>query len=490
MADIPNLIGGRALPARSGQWLDVIDPATGSPCARVAASDAPDVQHAVAAAQAAFPVWSALPAIERSRALLRLADLVEARLEAFAQAESINAGKPITASRTADIPRSIGNLRFFATAILHTHSELHETDMPSFGPPAHALNYTLRRPRGVAGLITPWNFPLHLFTWKIAPALASGNTVVAKPSELTPITAAMLGDLAKEAGLPDGALNIIHGTGTACGSALVQHPDVPAVSFTGSTGVGRWIGSTAGSALKRVSLELGGKNPFIIFDDADLPAAIDTAARAAFSNQGQICLCGSRLLVHSKVFDQVLAGLVERAGRLVIGDPLDPATQHGPQVSSAQLEKIDGYVRLARDLRGTIHCGGERVPASSLPARCKNGFYFKPTVITGLDAQCRVEQEEIFGPVVTLQRFDTEEQALALANGTPFGLAAALFTTNVSRAHRVASRLAAGVIWVNCWLLRDLRTPFGGVKQSGVGREGGWDALKFFTEPSNICVQI
>ena len=490
MTDIRNLVAGRPVPARSGLWLDVVDPACGSPCARVAASDASDVGAAVAAARAAFPIWSGTPAIERSRALLRLADLVEARLEEFARAESTNAGKPIAHTRAADIPRSIGNLRFFATAILHAHSELHETDMPSFGPPAHALNYTLRRPRGVAGLITPWNFPLHLFTWKIAPALASGNTVVAKPSELTPMTAALLGELAGEAGLPAGALNIVHGTGAGCGGAIVQHADVPTISFTGSTGVGKWIGAAAGGMLKRFSLELGGKNPFIIFDDADLPSAIDTAARAAFSNQGQICLCGSRLLVHGKVFDRVLAGMIERAKGLVIGDPLDPATQHGPQVSAVQLEKIDGYVRLARELGGTIHCGGERVPASALPARCKGGFYFRPTVISGLDAGCRVEQEEIFGPVVTLQRFESDEQALALANGTPFGLAAALFTTNVSRAHRVAARLAAGVIWVNCWLLRDLRTPFGGVKQSGVGREGGWDALKFFTEPSNVCVQI
>ncbi|MFN0011903.1 MAG: aldehyde dehydrogenase [Phycisphaerales bacterium] len=490
MSEILNLINGRAVPARAGQWLDVIDPARGETYARVAASEAADVPAAVDAAKGAFAAWSGTPAAERSRIMLRWADLLEARLEQFAQAESVDAGKPISATRAADIPRSIGNLRFFATAILHTHSQLHETDMPSFGPPARALNYTLRRPRGVAGLITPWNFPLHLFTWKIAPALATGNTVVAKPSEMTPMTAAMLGELAKEAGLPDGVLNIVHGTGTACGGAIVQHADVPTISFTGSTGVGKWIGTTAGGMLKRVSLELGGKNPFVIFDDADLPAAIDTAARAAFSNQGQICLCGSRLLVQAGVFDRVLAGMVERANALKIGDPLDAATQHGPQVSAVQLEKVEGYVKLARELGGKVHCGGERVPTNALPARCEKGFFFRPTVISGLDPACRVEQEEIFGPVVTMQRFETEEQALALANGTPFGLAAAVFTSNLGRAHRFASRLAAGVIWVNCWMLRDLRTPFGGVKQSGVGREGGNDALKFFTESSNVCVQV
>ncbi len=490
MADLLNLIDGRAVPAAAGAWLDVIDPARGEPCARVPAGDADDVDAAVSAAARAFPAWSGLPAAERSRALLRLADLVEARMERFAEVESIDAGKPIAATRAADIPRSIGNLRFFATAILHTHSEMHETDMPSFGPPAHALNYTLRRARGVAGLITPWNFPLHLFTWKVAPALATGNTVVAKPSEMTPMSAALLGELAQEAGLPDGVLNVVHGTGGACGSAIVQHPGVPTISFTGSTGVGKWIGATAGGMLKRVSLELGGKNPFIVFGDADLSEAIDTAARAAFSNQGQICLCGSRLLVHASVYDRVLAGVVGRAKALKIGDPLDPATQHGPQISLAQRDKIDGYVRLARELGGTVHCGGAPVPAAALPARCAKGFYYQPTVITGLDPACRVEQEEIFGPVVSLQRFETDERAVALANGTPMGLAAALFTSDLTRAHRVAARLAAGVIWVNCWLLRDLRTPFGGVKQSGVGREGGWDAIKFFTEPSNVCVRV
>lgn len=490
MQTLTNLVGGEEVPARSGRTLEVIDPARGTPFARVPESDAEDVDAAVRAAQQAFPEWSAMPAAERSKRLLALAQLIEDRLEEFARAESTDAGKPISVTRGADIPRAVGNIRFFATAILHTHSELHETDLPSFGPPARAINYTLRRPRGVAGLITPWNFPLHLFTWKIAPALATGNTVVAKPSELTPLTATMLGRLARRAGLPDGALNIVHGTGQRCGSAIVSHVDVPTISFTGSTPVGRWIASTAGNLLKRVSLELGGKNPFIIFDDAELEGAIDLAARAAFSNQGQICLCGSRLLVHERIFERVRDGMVARAKALKIGDPLDPQTQHGPQVSGTQLERIEMYVALARQLGGTIHCGGARVSGLSSPGPLANGYFYHPTVISGLDPACRVEQEEIFGPVVTLQSFATDEQAIALANGTPMGLAAALCTTNLRRAHAVSARLAAGVIWVNCWMLRDLRTPFGGVKQSGVGREGGWDVIKFFTEPSNVCIQI
>jgi aminomuconate-semialdehyde/2-hydroxymuconate-6-semialdehyde dehydrogenase len=499
---LTNFIGGVQTAPASGAYLDVIEPGTGDRLARVPDSSAADVDAAVSAAAAAFPAWSSTPASERSRLLLKLADLIDHDTERLAIAESTDTGKPLSLARAVDIPRAAANLRFFATAILHTSTDTHDSDgaAPGSIPGAvPALNYTLRRPRGIAGCISPWNLPLYLFTWKFAPALATGNTIVGKPSEVTPLTAWMLGDLAREAGLPPGVLNIIHGTGPAAGAAIVSHPDIPTITFTGSTPVGRWIGETCGRSLKRVSLELGGKNPFIIFDDADLDGtsgggpdsgAISTAARAAFSNQGQICLCGSRLLVHEKIHDRVVADLVERAKSLKVGDPLEPSTQFGAVTSRAHFEKIDGLVKLAKDLGGTILTGGGPVPKDRLPARCKDGFFYQPTVIAGLDPSCRVEQEEIFGPVVTIQKFRDEDQALALANGTPYGLASTLFTRDLSRAHRFAARLDAGIVWVNCWMVRDLRTPFGGVKQSGVGREGGLDALRFFTEPKNVCVRV
>lgn len=488
---IQNLIAGRPAPPLSGAYLDNTEPATGRVYSRTPDSGEQDINAAVEAARAAFPAWSASPPAERSRILFRIADLIQENLDRLAAAEATDSGKPVSLARTVDIPRSATNLRFFAGAILHSQSAFHDSNLPgALGqPPTHALNYTLRSPRGVAGLISPWNLPLYLFTWKIAPALATGNTAVAKPSEVTPMTAHLLGELCTQAGLPPGVLNIVHGRGQPAGAAIIQHPDIPTISFTGSTAVGRWIAQTAGPMFKRLSLELGGKNPFVVFADAEMPAALDTAARAAFTNQGQICLCGSRILVQRPLFDEFLAGLTERAKALRIGDPMDPTTQQGALVSQTHLEKVDSYVRLARDLGGTVHCGGP-VPASALPDRCKGGSFYQPTVISGLDRSCRVEQEEIFGPVVTVSPFDTEDEALALANATPYGLAATFWTQNLSRAHRFAAGLQAGIIWCNCWMLRDLRTPFGGMKQSGVGREGGEEALKFFTEPKNVCVRI
>ncbi|MBM4108546.1 MAG: aldehyde dehydrogenase [Phycisphaerae bacterium] len=490
MERLTNFIAGEHRPPESGQWLDVVEPATGAVYAQAPDSDASDVERAVSAAAAAFPAWSAVPAPERSRVLFRLADLLESNAERLARAESVDTGKPIALARRVDVPRSIANLRFFAGAVLHAAGEMFETDTPAAGGAERALNYTLRRPRGVAGLITPWNLPLYLLTWKIAPALATGNTVVAKPSEVTPMTAHLLTGLAREAGLPPGVLNVVHGRGDQPGAALVAHPDVPTLSFTGSTRVGRWIARTAGDLLKRVSLELGGKNPFVVFDDADLDDAARTAARAAFTNQGQVCLCGSRLIVHRAVADRVVDALAAWCAQVRIGDPLDDATDFGALTSDDHLHKVAGMVEEARRLGGRVVCGGARVPPARLPARCGGGAFYLPTVVTGLDPACRVEQEEIFGPVVTVQTFDTEDQAIALANATPYGLAATLFTRDVSRAHRAAAALDAGVVWVNCWMLRDLRTPFGGTKQSGVGREGGAEALRFFTEPRNVCLRL
>lgn len=485
MLECANLIDGRLVGAQSGRRLESIEPAVGNAWARVPDSDAADIDAAVQAAKAAFPAWAGTPATERSRLLLRLADLLDRDLDKLAQAEARDTGKPITLARSVDIPRSAANLRVFATAILHSVSESHDFDGGGTPGGVPAINYTLHRPRGVAGCISPWNLPLYLFTWKIAPALATGNTVVGKPSEVTPVTAAMLGELSIEAGFPPGVLNIVHGTGPGAGAAIVKHPDVPTITFTGSTAVGRWIGETCGQMFKRVSLELGGKNPFVIFEDAELDGsrgAIATAARAAFSNQGQICLCGSRLLVHESVYDRVLAGVVKHAESLVIGDPIDPRTQFGALTSKAHLEKVEGFVNLARELGGRVHTGGQR--------RTGGGYFYPPTVITGLDPACRVEQEEIFGPVVTLQRFGDDSEAIALANSTEYGLATTIFTRDVGRAHRVAGAVDAGIVWINCWMVRDLRTSFGGMKHSGVGREGGLDALRFFTETKNVCVRV
>ncbi len=483
MLTLANFINSAFTPPISASYLDVVEPATGQVFARTPDSRAEDVNAAVAAAKAAFPDWSLTPAAERSRLLLRLADLIDHNLERLARAESQDNGKPVSLAREVDIPRSAANFRFFATAILHNESALHDSD-------GSALNYTLRAPRGAAALISPWNLPLYLLTWKIAPALATGNTAVAKPSEVTPLTAHLLAELSQEAGLPPGVLNIVHGTGPHAGAALIAHPDVPTISFTGGTATGRAIAATAAPMFKRLSLELGGKNPGIIFADADLPSAIDSAVRSSFRNQGEICLCAPRLLVQRSVFDRVLAELVARAKSLRSGDPSDPDTEQGALVSATHLAKVHSYVTLARELGGTVHCGGEPLDPKTLPSRCKGGFFFPPTVITGLDPRCRVEQEEIFGPVVTLTPFDTDDDALALANSTPYGLAATLWTQNLARAHRMAARLETGIVWINCWMLRDLRTPFGGVKQSGVGREGGLEALRFFTEPRNICVKL
>lgn len=481
MQKLHNYIDGNLVPPASGQYLESLEPATGSPCALVPDSGEADVNCAVEAAARAFPAWSHAPVADRSRVLLRIADLLEQNLERLATLESTDTGKPITLARTMDIPRAVSNFRFFATAVLHTHSESHATDYA-------ALNYTLRRPRGVAGLISPWNLPLYLLSWKIAPAIATGNTAVAKPSELSPMTAGALGELCREAGLPPGVLNIVHGLGATAGSCLVKHSLVRTISFTGGTVTGAEIARLAAPKFKKLTLELGGKNPTIIFADADLDLALATTLRSSFSNQGQICLCGSRLFVEESIYQQFVKRFVAGAESLIIGDPLDPATQQGAVISAAHRDKIMRYVALAREEGGTVLCGGG--PPESLPERCRNGFFIRPTVLTGLGPECRVNQEEIFGPVVTITPFRDESQMVSDANSTQYGLAASIWTRDLARAHRIAEQVACGTIWVNCWLLRDLRVPFGGMKNSGVGREGGDEAIRFFTEPKNICVAL
>ncbi|MCG3128208.1 MAG: 2-aminomuconic 6-semialdehyde dehydrogenase [Phycisphaerae bacterium] len=478
---IDNFIGGELVAPAGGRYLDNFDPAVGRVYSGVADSDARDVERAVAAAHAAFAKWSATPADERCRVLFRVADIIERDLEKFALAECVDNGKPLTRARTAEIPRAVKNFRFFATALLHERSDLHVVDR-------EALNYTLRRPRGVCGLISPWNLPLYLLTWKVAPALAVGNTAVAKPSEVTPMTARLLADACVEAGLPAGVLNIVHGSGTQAGAALVSHPAVTTISFTGGTKTGRAIAAAAAPMFKKLSLELGGKNPNLVFADADMGAAVDASVQAAFANQGQICLCGSRVYVERPAYDEFVARFVEQTRRLRVGDPLDPATQQGAMVSRVQLEKTREYVELARREGGRVLSGGG--PPVELPTRCRDGYFHQPTVIVDLPPECRVNQEEIFGPVVTIAPFENEADAIKLANGTEFGLSASVFTRDVNRAHRVADAIQAGTVWVNCWLLRDLRVPFGGMKQSGVGREGGDEALRFFSETKNVCVKV
>ena len=480
MTKILHFIGGDFEEPASGAYFDDVDPAVGKAYARVADGDERDVERAVAAAKAAAPGWAATPAAERSRLLLAIAAGIERDLEGLARAESLDTGKPVALARAVDIPRAVSNFRFFATAILHTQSELHATD-------STAINYTLRRPLGVVACISPWNLPLYLLSWKIAPALAAGNTVVAKPSEITPMTAFLLARIVSDAGLPGGVLNIVHGLGSKVGPPLTGHPDVKAVSFTGGTATGASISAVAAPKFKKLSLELGGKNPNVVFADADMDEAIRTSLRAAFQNQGQICLCGSRILVEAAAYPAFLERFVAASQALRLGDPLDPATEQGPLVSKAHFDKVMSYIALARAEGGRIVCGGE--PAGKVSDRCREGYFIPPTVVVDLPMTCRVNQEEIFGPVVTIAPFSSEDEAVALANATPYGLSATIWTSSLGRAHRVADRIAAGTVWVNCWMLRDLRVPFGGVKASGVGREGGEEALRFFTEPKNVCVK-
>lgn len=474
-----NYIGGRFEPPHSGQYLPNYQPATGQVYGRIPASGPEDAERAVVAAQQAFPSWSGLSLQERSQWLMRIADGIEANLEDFARIESTDNGKALSIARTVDIPRAIANFRFFATAILHFSSEAH----PLAG---EAINYTLRQPIGVVGCISPWNLPLYLFTWKIAPALAAGNCVVAKPSELTPATAHELARLCERIGLPAGVLNIVHGLGPDIGQAIVEHPQIKAISFTGGTATGRRLAATAAPMFKKLSLELGGKNPVLVFADCDMEQALDTTLRSSFANNGQICLCGSRIYIERSIYAAFRDALVKRVQALRIGDPLSADSDQGALVSEAHREKVESYLALAREEGGRVLCGGDRV---QLQGELAGGYYLRPAVIEGLPNHCRTNQEEIFGPVVSLQPFDNEAEALALANESQYGLAATVWTSNLKRAHWLAENLQSGIVWVNCWMLRDLRTPFGGVKQSGVGREGGWEALRFFTEAKNVCIK-
>lgn len=480
MITLKNYINGKFLEPSSGSYLDNINPATGKVYGKIPDSEKADVDLAVSAAKKAFPIWSKTPKEERSAILLKLADLIEENLDKFAQAESADQGKPVWLAKAVDIPRAAKNFRFYGTGILHFDSKSHDME-------SNAINYTLKQPIGIAGCISPWNLPLYLFSWKIAPALAAGNCVVAKPSEVTPVTAHLMAELCSEAGFPDGVINIVHGLGSKTGQAIVEHADIPVLSFTGGTATGAKLAATAAPMFKKLSLELGGKNPNIIFADCDFEQMLETTIKSSFSNQGEICLCGSRIFVERPIYEKFKEAFVARTRTLKVGEPSDANVNLGAIASKMHLDKILSYVKLAKEEGGQILCGGNQI---ELEGEFKGGFYMEPTVIDGLTAECRTNQEEIFGPVVSIMPFDTEQEVLKMANSTKYGLAAILWTQHLNRAHRMAAELHAGIVWVNTWLMRDLRTPFGGVKDSGVGREGGFEALEFFTEPKNVCIKL
>lgn len=480
MEKLKNYIKGKLVEPAAGKYLDNYDPATGKVYSLVPDSDEQDVQLAVDAAKSAFGDWSKTSLEDRMMILLRVADGIEKRMDEFVRAESKDSGKPVKLARAVDIPRAVSNFRFYASAVQHFASESHA--MPGVG-----INYTLRQPIGVVGCISPWNLPLYLFTWKIAPALATGNCVVSKPSEITPYTAYLLSQVCIEAGLPAGVLNIIHGLGGKAGQAIIEHPEIKAISFTGGTETGKRIAATAAPMFKKLSLELGGKNPTIVFADCDFEPTVKQTVTAAFSNQGEICLCGSRVFVEKSLYEKYKAAFVERVKLLMVGDPEEDSSNLGAIVSQQHKQKILSYIKLAREEGGKILCGGNEI---KMGGKLADGYFIEPTVMEGLPYTCRTQQEEIFGPVVTITPFENEEEALMMANSVKYGLASSIWTSDLNRAHRMGEKIEAGIVWINCWLLRDLRTPFGGMKASGVGREGGWEAMRFFTEAKNICVKL
>lgn len=480
MQKLKNYIGGQYVEPSTGKYMENFNPSTGEAYSLIPDSDARDINAAVDAAKEAYPWWSSRTKQQRAQVLYSIADHLERRAEEFAWAETKDQGKPLTLAHETDMVRAVANFRFFAGAILHHQEEATQMD-------ANGYNFSQRTPLGVAGLISPWNLPLYLLTWKIAPAIACGNTVVAKPSELTPMTAFMLGDVLNEAGLRHGVVNIVHGRGAAVGDALTQHPDVPLISFTGGTATGQQVIRSTAARVKKVSLELGGKNPGLIFQDADLAEAALTSIRSSFQNQGQICLCNSRLYVQESVYDEFMDKFLRLVEMMRVGDPTLKETNMGPLVSSGHREKVMSYIELAKKEGGKIAIGGD-VPKLAKPF--DQGYFLNPTVITGLKQDARCMQEEIFGPVVAVSKFKDEAEAVKLANDVPYGLSASVWSQDIKRATRVAGQIQAGTVWINAWMVRDLRVPFGGMKSSGLGREGGAHSIDFYTQQKNIFVKL
>jgi len=477
--NIKNYINGEYVNPVSDSWIDNYNPSNGEIYGQIPNSINEDVENGYKAAKNAFLSWSETSLDERSKIMSKIAQLITEKLPELAAAEAKDNGKPLHVAKSIDIPRAAANFQFFANAITQFASEAHE----SVGH--NAINFTLRQPIGVVGCISPWNLPLYLFTWKIAPAIAAGNCVVAKPSEITPMTAYLLGEILTEAGLPKGVLNIVHGLGTTTGQAIVAHPGIKAISFTGGTQTGAHIAKVAAPMFKKLSLELGGKNPAIIFADCDYDEMLQTTVKSSFANQGQICLCGSRIFVEASMYQKFKTDFIAAVSKLKVGNPFDTSTDIGALVSRPHLEKVKKYIDNAAHYGGKVIFGGASVSVDN----SEDGYYLEPTIIEVQDNSCTLNQEEIFGPVVTIMPFNDENEVLAMANDVSYGLSATLWTNDLKKTMRVSKQIQAGIVWVNTWLLRDLRTPFGGVKNSGVGREGGFEALRFFTEPKNICIK-
>ena len=478
MITIKNYINGTYYESSNNEWLEAIDPSTGVVYGKLPNSTDKDVEEAYKAANNAFASWSKTSVEQRSEILYKIADLIVSKLDTLAVAESMDNGKPLSLAKKVDIPRAALNFRFFSQAITQFYSESHEQISQK------SINFTLRQPIGVVGCISPWNLPLYLFTWKIAPALAAGNCVVAKPSEVTPYTAFLLAEICTKAGLPKGVLNIVHGMGTTTGQAIVEHPNIKAISFTGGTKTGAHIAKTAAPLFKKLSLELGGKNPNIIFADCDYKKMLSTTVKSSFANQGQICLCGSRIFVEASIYEQFKNDFIEKVKQLKVGLPSEKNTDIGALVSKPHLDKVLSYIEQVKQENATVLYGGERVSVEN----GKNGYYMQPTIIEVSSNDCVLNQEEIFGPVVTLMPFKGDIEALKLANNVKYGLSATVWTNNLKRSLYFSEQLQTGIVWINTWLQRDLRTPFGGAKSSGVGREGGFEVLRFFTEAKNVCI--
>ena len=475
-----NFINGVFVDAIDGQTLNNLNPATGQTIGTIARSNDSDVEEAVKAAASAQEAWSSLDMLERATWLDRLADGLEARKEELAHRESRDTGKPLALARRVDAQRSIDNFRFFADFARNQEPEVFEM--------RDATNFVHRNPVGTVGLITPWNLPLYLLSWKVAPALLMGNTVVAKPSELTPLTANLMCEVASEIGLPSGVLNVVHGYGPEVGQAILDHPSIRAISFTGGTATGRHVAASAAPMFKKLSLELGGKNATIILDDADLDVAVNGALRAGFTNGGQVCLCGSRILVHASIAEKFTSKLIQLVDEMICGSPEDESTQIGALISQEHMEKVESYIQLGIEEGGNVLTGGTREMTGQV-GPSPEGAFLRPTVIDGLQHTSRTATEEIFGPVVTIHRFESDEEAIEIANSTEYGLAGSIWSSDTDRAHKIAQKIQTGIVWVNTWLHRDLRTPFGGVKNSGLGREGGAWSLGFFSEPLNVCIK-